>query len=106
MDEMERELRNLELVDTSDNINKTMRVRRRLRNSKDFFSATEYGIYAVNQVFELEYYKKRRKSLRQRRTMYSLLKRCLNEQRKDKTIKFADRSATLRELYAWRRRDS
>ena len=62
MDEMERELRNLELVDTSDNINKTMRVRRRDSGiQKDFFSATEYGIFAVNQVFELEYYKKRRK---------------------------------------------
>lgn len=62
MDEMERELRNLELVDTSDNINKTMRVRRRdSKIQKDFFSAAEYAVYAVNQEFELEYYKKRRK---------------------------------------------
>lgn len=62
MDEMEKELKNLEVVDVSDNINKTMKVRRRDNSiQKDFFSAAEYGIYGVNMYIELEYYKKRRK---------------------------------------------
>lgn len=61
MDEMELELRNLEVVDTADNINKTMRVRRRDNKiQKDFFSAAEYALYGTNQHIEMEYYKKRR----------------------------------------------
>lgn len=62
MDEMELELKNLEVVDTSDNINKTMRIKRRdNRIQKDFFSATEYAVYGVNQHLEFNYYKSRRK---------------------------------------------
>lgn len=64
MDRMELELKNLEIVDTSDNVNKTMRIRRRDNKvQKDFFSAAEYGIYATNIYMELEYYGKRRKSV-------------------------------------------
>ena len=63
MDRMELELKNLEIVDTSDNVNKAMRIRRRdSKIQKDFFSATEYAIYATNLHIELEYYGKRRKS--------------------------------------------
>lgn len=62
MDRMEQELRNLEIVDTSDNINRTMRIRRRDNKiQKDFFSAAEYAIYATNTYFELDYYGRRRK---------------------------------------------
>jgi hypothetical protein len=63
MDEMEKELKNLEVVDTSDNINRTMKIRRRDNTiQKDYFSAAEYAIYGVNIYLELEYYKKRRKT--------------------------------------------
>ena len=63
MDRMELELKNLEIVDTSDNVNKAMRIRRRdSKIQKDFFSATEYAIYATNLHIELEYYGKRRRS--------------------------------------------
>ena len=60
MDRMEVELKNLEIVDTSDNINKSMKIRRRdPKIQKDFFSAAEYGVYATNLHIELEYYGKR-----------------------------------------------
>ena len=63
MDRMELELKNLEIVDTSDNVNKAMRIRRRdSKIQKDFFSATEYAVYATNLYIELEYYGKRRRS--------------------------------------------
>lgn len=62
MDEMEIELRNIEVVDQQDNINKIMKIKRRDgKIQKDFFSAAEYAIYGVNQHIELEYYKKRRR---------------------------------------------
>lgn len=61
MDEMELELRNIEVVDTQDNMNKTMKIRRKDNSiQKDFFSAAEYAIYGVNQAIEMDYYKKRR----------------------------------------------
>ena len=61
MDRMELELKNLEVVDTSDNVNKAMRIRRRDNKiPKDFFSAAEYGVYAVNLHIELDYYGRRR----------------------------------------------
>lgn len=63
MDDMENELRNLEIIDTSDNINRTMRIKRRDNSiQKDFFSAAEYGVYGTNIFLELEYYKKSRKT--------------------------------------------
>ena len=62
MDQMEVELKNLQLEDTSDNINRAMKITRRdPKIQKDFFSATEYGVYAVNILKELEYYKRKNK---------------------------------------------
>jgi hypothetical protein len=63
MDRMELELKNLEVVDTSDNVNKAMRIRRRDNKiQKDFFSATEYAVYATNVYIELDYYGRNRRS--------------------------------------------
>lgn len=65
MDLMELELKNLIIIDTSDNINSTMRIDRRDKKiQKDFFSAAEYGVYAVNQYLEQDYYNKKRKKNR------------------------------------------
>ena len=65
MDLMELELKNLIIIDTSDNINSTMRVDRRDKKiQKDFFSAAEYGIFATNIYIEQDYYNKRRKKNR------------------------------------------
>ena len=58
---MEEELKNLIIIDTSDNVSNTLRIDRRNKKiQKDFFSAAEYGIYAVVQEFELPYYKKKK----------------------------------------------
>jgi hypothetical protein len=63
MDRMELELKNLEVVDTSDNVNKAMRIRRRDNKiQKDFFSATEYAVYATNVHIELDYYGRNRQN--------------------------------------------
>ena len=57
MDKMEMELKNLEIQDTSDNVNRSMRIKRRdSKIEKDFFSAAEYAVYATNLYKELEYY--------------------------------------------------
>ncbi len=62
MDKMEMELRNLDIVNTSDQLSNTLKiVRRDTSIQKDFFSMAEYLVWAVNQHFELDYYKKRRK---------------------------------------------
>ena len=62
MDLMETELKNLIIVDTSDNINATMKVDRQDKKiQKDFFSAAEYGVYATNVYLEQEYYNKKRR---------------------------------------------
>ena len=62
MDLMEEELKNLIIIDTSDNVSNTLRVDRRNKKiQKDFFSAAEYGIYGVFTQIEQEYYKKRQK---------------------------------------------
>ena len=62
MDKMEMELRNLDIVNTSDQLSNTLKiVRRDTQIQKDFFSMAEYLVWAVNQYFELDYYKKRRK---------------------------------------------
>ena len=61
MDLMETELKNLIIIDTSDNINSTMKVDRQDKKiQKDFFSAAEYGVYATNVYLEQEYYNKKR----------------------------------------------
>jgi hypothetical protein len=62
MDQMEKELKNLIIIDTSDNVSNTLRIDRRNKKiQKDFFSAAEYGIYAVSEQIEKAYYKKRQK---------------------------------------------
>ena len=62
MDKMEMELRNLDIVNTSDQLSNTLKiVRRDTSIQKDFFSMAEYLVYAVNKYLELDYYKKRRK---------------------------------------------
>ena len=59
---MEEELKNLIIIDTSDNVSNTLRIDRRDKKiQKDFFSAAEYGVYAVSTQIEQEYYKKRQK---------------------------------------------
>ena len=70
MDKMEAELRNLDIVNTSDNLNNTLKiVRRNNAIQKDFFSMAEYLVWAVNQRFELEYYKKKRNKNKERFTV-------------------------------------
>ena len=67
MDKMEVELKNLDIVNTSDKLSNTMRiVRRNQQIQKDFFSMAEYLIWGVNQHFENEYYKKRRSQTKKR----------------------------------------
>ena len=62
MDLMEAELKNLDIVNTSDQMSNTMKIVRRSESiQKDFFSMAEYLIWAVNQYFELNYYKKKSK---------------------------------------------
>ena len=62
MDRMELELKNLEVQDTSDNVNKSMRIKRRdTKIQKDFFSAAEYAVYATNLYKELDHYGKLRR---------------------------------------------
>jgi hypothetical protein len=62
MDQMEEELKNLIIIDTSDNISNTLRIDRRSKKvQKDFFSAAEYGVYGVYTYIEQQYYKKRQK---------------------------------------------
>lgn len=61
MDLMEEELKNLDITDTSDNINYSMRiVRRDQKIQKDFFSSIEYLVYGTNQHIEIDYYKRKR----------------------------------------------
>jgi len=61
MDRMEEELKNLDIVNTSDKLNNKLRiVRRNNAIQKDFFSAAEYLVYGVNQEIEADYYKKRK----------------------------------------------
>lgn len=68
MDKAEEELKNLDLVNTSDNMSNSMKiVRRNVQIQKDFFSMMEYLVYAVNQYLENEYYKKKRNKKNQKR---------------------------------------
>ena len=56
----QRELKNLDFKQDLANDNMIRVIRRDDKIQKDFFSAGEYGIYAVVQMFELPYYKKKR----------------------------------------------
>ena len=61
MDKMEEELKNLDIVNTSDQLSNRLKIVRRNNNiQKDFFSMAEYLIYAVNKYIELDFYKRRR----------------------------------------------
>ena len=61
-DMMEKELKNLIVIDTSDNVSNTLRIDRVDKKiQKDFFSAAEYGVYGISTQIEQEYYKKRQK---------------------------------------------
>lgn len=74
MDKAEEELKNLDIVNTSDNLSNRLKIVRRNNNiQKDFFSMMEYLVWAVNQQIELEYYKNRRRKTLQngaRRLVY------------------------------------
>lgn len=60
MDLMEAELKNLDIVNTSDQMSNTMKIVRRSEAiQKDFFSMAEYLVWAVNQYLELDYYKRK-----------------------------------------------
>jgi len=50
-------------VNTSDQMSNSLKiVRRNAAIQKDFFSMAEYLVWAVNQQFELAYYKNKRKT--------------------------------------------
>ena len=67
MDVMEMELKNLDIVNTSDQMSNTLKIVRRNQNiQKDFFSMGEYMVWAVHHHFELPYYKKQRNKTSQR----------------------------------------
>jgi len=67
MDLMEQELKNLDIVNTSDQMSNSLKiVRRNAAIQKDFFSMAEYLVYACNQYFELDYYKRRRERSKKR----------------------------------------
>ena len=62
MDKMEQELRNLDIVNTSDKLSNTLQIVRRNQSiQKDFFSMAEYLVWAVNQYIELDYYKRKKR---------------------------------------------
>jgi hypothetical protein len=66
MDKLEEEMRNLDIIDNTDTVNpNNIRIKRRdQRIQKDFFSAVSYGVFAVNQYLELDYYARKRKQTR------------------------------------------
>ena len=67
MDKMEIELKNLDIVNTSDKMNNTLNiVRRNAAIQKDFFSMAEYLIWSVNQAIENDFYKQKRKNNKKR----------------------------------------
>ena len=59
-DLFERELKNLDFKQDLTNDSMIRVIRRDDKIQKDFFSAAEYGIYAVVQELELPYYKKKK----------------------------------------------
>lgn len=63
MDRLQEEMRNLDIVDVGDNANpNALKVKRRnSKIQKDFFSAAEYGIYAVHNLYEVPHYTKKNK---------------------------------------------
>ena len=58
MDKAEAELKNLDIVNSSDNLTNRLKIVRRNANmQKDYFSMMEYLVWAVNQHIEMSYYK-------------------------------------------------
>lgn len=67
MDKMEEELKNLDIIASKDNLSDRLKIaRRNMAIQKDFFSMAEYLVYGVNQVFELDYYKRHYKGNKKR----------------------------------------
>lgn len=64
-DQMELELKNLDIKNTSDSISSNIIIERRNKKiQKDFFSAGEYLIYGCQQYLEMPYYKNKKDKLR------------------------------------------
>lgn len=58
---METELKNLDIVNTSDQMSNSLKIVRRNANvQKDFFSMGEYLVWGVHHYLELPYYKKQK----------------------------------------------
>lgn len=71
-DRMELEMKNLDIKDVSDTMNKNIIIERRNKSiQKDFFSAAEYLIYGTMQHLEIPYYKKKREKER-KKTLLSI----------------------------------
>lgn len=71
MDKAEEELRNLDIVNASDNLSNRLRITRRNMNiQKDFFSMFEYAVWATNQAIENDYYKTKRSKSRNRQLVF------------------------------------
>lgn len=67
MDKMEEELKNLDIVKSTDQVSNRLRIsRRNMAIQKDFFSMAEYLVWAVNQYIELDYYKNRQRRNKKR----------------------------------------
>lgn len=65
-DQLELELKNLDIKDTVDNNSTNLYITRRNTNiQKDFFSAAEYGVYGVMMHKEMPYYQAKAKRRRQ-----------------------------------------
>lgn len=71
MDLMEEELKNLDVVNSSDQLSNTLKiVRRNQAIQKDFFSMAEYLVWAVNQYIENDFYKRRKQRSKERRIAF------------------------------------
>lgn len=67
MDKMEEELKNLDIVNTSDQLSNSLKIiRRNQAIQKDFFSMAEYLVWGVNQYIELKYYQTKRNKSKKR----------------------------------------
>lgn len=71
MDLAESELKNLDIVNTSDQMSNSLKIVRRSNNiQKDFFSMMEYLVFGVNQHFENEYYKRKKQRTKKRLAVF------------------------------------
>jgi hypothetical protein len=66
IDQLEMEMKNLDIKDTIDNNTTNLYITRRNTNiQKDFFSAAEYGVYGVSMYKEMPFYQAKAKRKRQ-----------------------------------------